>query len=181
MNAVLDAYPDVANSRQGSTVIPTADRQKATVKVRISFTDDSRQTDGSSQRSAILPDMGVKVAFLEEDKPKAKGKGSQRNRRSWPWFRKRRFAMTAATKYVFVVKNGELERRAVTLGTARGTDVEILAGVQPGDASGRKGSRRSAETVRQSDKTIGAAKMVRVDGSSNGKSLIQVRGSRQNL
>src|SRR5207248_10523365 len=63
--ATLDAYPDWQIPSKVRTVIPTADRQKATVKVRISFLKlDSR----------ILPDMGVKVAFLEENKPAAKGK-----------------------------------------------------------------------------------------------------------
>ena len=41
VNAVLDAYPDVTFPAKVRTVIPTADRQKATVKVRISFTDRS--------------------------------------------------------------------------------------------------------------------------------------------
>ena len=55
MSATLDAYPDRELPARVRTVIPTADRQKATVKVRITFDklDDT-----------ILPDMGVKVAFL---------------------------------------------------------------------------------------------------------------------
>ena len=59
VRATLDAYPDWQIPCKVRTVIPTADRQKATVKVRISFLklDDK-----------ILPDMGVKVAFLEEPK-----------------------------------------------------------------------------------------------------------------
>src|SRR5438094_2204246 len=63
--ATLDAYPDWQIPAKVRSGITTADRQKATVKVRISFLKlDSR----------ILPDMGVKVAFLEENKPAAKGK-----------------------------------------------------------------------------------------------------------
>ena len=54
--ATLDAYPDWQIPSHVRTIIPTADRQKATVKVRISF-------DRLDPR--ILPDMGVKVAFLE--------------------------------------------------------------------------------------------------------------------
>src|ERR1700722_14913765 len=57
VTAVLDAYPDWQIPSKVRTVIPTADRQKATVKVRISFLKlDPR----------ILPDMGVKVTFLGE-------------------------------------------------------------------------------------------------------------------
>ncbi len=58
VTAVLDAYPDWAIPAHVRTVIPTADRQKATVKVRISF-------DQLDPR--ILPDMGVKVSFKEQE------------------------------------------------------------------------------------------------------------------
>src|SRR5882724_4250689 len=64
--ATLDAYPDAPYDAKVRTVIPTADRQKATVKVRVTF---------DKLDSKILPDMGVKVAFLEEEAPAvAKGK-----------------------------------------------------------------------------------------------------------
>ena len=53
--ATLDAYPDWQIPAHVITPMPTADRQKATVKVRIAF----EQLD-----PRILPDMGVKVAFL---------------------------------------------------------------------------------------------------------------------
>ena len=55
--AVLDAYPDWEIPAHVINIVPTADRQKATVRVRIGFdTLDPR----------ILPDMGVKVGFLED-------------------------------------------------------------------------------------------------------------------
>ena len=57
VRAVLDAYPDWSIPAHVITTVPTADRQKATVLVRIAFTElDPR----------ILPDMGVKVTFLKE-------------------------------------------------------------------------------------------------------------------
>src|SRR5205809_424144 len=65
--ATLDAYPEWQIPCKVRTVIPTADRQKATVKVRISF---------DKLDPKILPDMGVKVAFLGNEAPAAKGKGS---------------------------------------------------------------------------------------------------------
>src|SRR4029077_6100333 len=72
VTAILDAYPDWSIPAKVRPVIPTADRQKATVKVRISFTDEGhvRLIDPATQQR-ILPDMGVKVTFLEEEKPKA--------------------------------------------------------------------------------------------------------------
>ena len=56
---MLDAYPDWKIPAHVIAIIPTADRQKATVKVRVGF-------DQLDPR--ILPDMGVKVAFLRERK-----------------------------------------------------------------------------------------------------------------
>ena len=70
VTAILDAYPDWEIPSKVRTMIPTADRQKATVKVRISFLKlDPR----------ILPDMGVKVTFLgaePEKKRRGRGRGS---------------------------------------------------------------------------------------------------------
>jgi RND family efflux transporter MFP subunit len=134
VNAVLDAYPDVTFPGKVRTVIPTADRQKATVKVRISFTDDShvKLMDPASD-PRILPDMGVKVTFLdEEDKPKANAKGRPEEPAFVAMVPRAAIRNEGATKYVFVVNNGSLQRHAVTVGPARGSDVEILAGIQPG-------------------------------------------------
>ena len=71
VEAVLDAYPDWRIPAKVRTVIPTADRQKATVKVRISFdTLDPR----------ILPDMGVKVSFLAAEQPSGQAPPARRRR-----------------------------------------------------------------------------------------------------
>ena len=135
VNAVLDAYPDVIFPGKVRTVIPTADRQKATVKVRISFTDEShvKLMDPASD-PRILPDMGVKVTFLDEEaeKPKANAKGKPEEPAFVAMVPQAAIRNDGATKYVFVVNNGSLQRRAVTVGPARGSDVEILAGIQPG-------------------------------------------------
>jgi HlyD family secretion protein len=61
--AVLDAYPDWTIPAHVIAIVPTADRSKATVKVRVAI----EQKD-----ARILPDMGVRVSFLEEA-PKANG------------------------------------------------------------------------------------------------------------
>src|SRR2546427_2395303 len=64
VTAILDAYPDWEIPSRVRTIIPSADRQKATVKVRISFVKlDPR----------ILPDMGIKVTFLGEAQKQASG------------------------------------------------------------------------------------------------------------
>jgi RND family efflux transporter MFP subunit len=129
VNAVLDAYPDWTIPAKVRTVIPTADRQKATVKVRISITEPNHKTlMDPAKDSRILPDMGVKVTFLEnEPKPGTKQKESA----AIAMVPQKAVRQDYASKYVFVVNGDTIERRAVTTGESRGSDVEILAGIQP--------------------------------------------------
>jgi RND family efflux transporter MFP subunit len=131
VNAVLDAYPDWVIPGKVRTVIPTADRQKATVKVRISLTDPSdpkhvRLYDPAKDLR-ILPDMGVKVTFLEKEPKGMKEEKSP----AVAMVPQKAVRQDNGAKYVFVVKNDTLERRAVTIGQERGSDVEIVAGLQP--------------------------------------------------
>ena len=117
VEAVLDAYPDWRIPAKVRTVIPTADRQKATVKVRISF-------DKLDPR--ILPDMGVKVSFLAG----AQAAGQAAAKALIP----REAARTLDGKpVVFLFRDGLLERRAVSLGIQTGGDVQVTAGLTPGD------------------------------------------------
>jgi len=119
VEAVLDAYPDWRIPAHVIAVVPTADRQKATVKVRIGFTRlDPR----------ILPDMGVKVSFLGEavadpartDKPRiVMPKSAAR--------------ADAGRTVVFVIHGAEVERRAVTLGAESGSQIEVLSGLADGE------------------------------------------------
>jgi RND family efflux transporter MFP subunit len=118
--STLDAYPDWQIPSTVRTVIPTADRQKATVKVRVAF---------DKLDPKILPDMGVKVAFLG-DEPKKTSKDAA----------PRAIIPTSAVRteggrpVVFVVKQKKLERRAVTLGAEHGGDIDVMAGLVPGDS-----------------------------------------------
>jgi RND family efflux transporter MFP subunit len=116
VEAVLDAYPDWRIPASVRTVIPTADRQKATVKVRIAF-------DRLDPR--ILPDMGVKVSFLAGEQ----AAGRTKARAIVP----RGAVRTDGQAVVFLVKGGVVERRAVSLGLEIGADVEVTAGLAPGD------------------------------------------------
>lgn len=129
VNAVLDAYPDWVIPAKVRTVIPTADRQKATVKVRISLTDkDHVHLIDPASDPRILPDMGVKVTFLEENDPSKKKEEKSPAVALVP---QKAVHQENALKFVYLVKNDTLERRGVTLGAERGSDVEILAGLQP--------------------------------------------------
>ncbi len=116
--AVLDAYPNWRIPATVRTVIPTADRQKATVKVRLTFD----QLDPK-----ILPDMGVKVAFretVEETEPTTPLQSLV------PISAIRQ---DGGQPVVFVVSADTLDRRAVSLGKETGTDVEVIAGVAAGE------------------------------------------------
>src|SRR5205809_2701090 len=117
VTAILDAYPDWQIPAKVRTVIPTADRQKATVKVRATF-------DRLDPR--ILPDMGVKLTFLGDERAAPTAAG----RVLVPRTAVREEGGAAA---VFVHREGRLERREVKLGQARGNEHEVLAGLSDGD------------------------------------------------
>jgi RND family efflux transporter MFP subunit len=118
ITAVLDAYPDWEIPGKVITVVPTADRQKATVLVRIAF-------DHLDPR--ILPDMGIKVAFLGSETlaaasapPVTIPNGAVRT--------------DGGSRVVFVVAGGSrVERRALRVGAARDDRVEIISGLAPGE------------------------------------------------
>jgi RND family efflux transporter MFP subunit len=117
VSAVLDAYPDWTIPAKVITTVPAADRQKATVLVRIGFTAlDPR----------ILPDMGVKVTFLREEA----GTPAVRPTALVPKSAVRRDGGTA---YVFVVSANTVARRAIQTAGADGDRVEVTAGLSPGE------------------------------------------------
>ena len=117
VTAVLDAYPDWQIPAHVRTIIPTADRQKATVKVRISFDKlDSR----------ILPDMGVKVTFLAKETGPAQSSSAL-------LVPKEAVIDDAGKQVVFVYRDGRVERRAVTVGGVLGSDTQVIAGLHDGD------------------------------------------------
>jgi RND family efflux transporter MFP subunit len=136
VTAILDAYPDRPIPSKVRTVIPTADRQKATVKVRISIINLDKY-------NFILPDMGVKVSF-EGPKEVTPANGPEAK----AYVPKGAIRSDAGNSYVFLVRDGKVERRAVSVGIDRGTDVAILAGVSPGDSLVVKGP----ENLRDGDK-----------------------------
>jgi RND family efflux transporter MFP subunit len=128
VDAILDAYPDRTIPSKVRTVIPTADRQKATVKVRIGIPQLEKYP-------FILPDMGVKVSFKGEEE-----KAPVNQPEAKAFIPKSAIRTDAGSSYVFLVHDGKVERRAVKIGFDRGTDVAVTAGVTPGDSLVVKGS-----------------------------------------
>ncbi len=108
VEATLDAYPDWKIPGKVIAIIPTADRQKATVKVRVGF-------DQLDPR--ILPQMGVKVAF-QSDEPAEPA--AAREALSVP---KEAVQRIAGRDVAWVVRDGKAERRAVTVAGSNGNEV----------------------------------------------------------
>jgi RND family efflux transporter MFP subunit len=117
VDAALDAYPDWKIPCKVIAIIPTADRQKSTVKVRVGFDKLDRR---------ILPEMSVKVGFRE-----GASAGSLAARLvSFP---KAALQQVDGRDVVMVVQNGRAERRAVTVLDATGDEVRVSAGVHAGE------------------------------------------------
>jgi RND family efflux transporter MFP subunit len=119
VDAVLDAYPDWHIPARVITLVPTADRQKATVLVRLAF----KQLD-----PRILPDMAIKVTFLREGDATATAAAQPTALVPRPAIK-----TVGEDNYAFVVRGDAVERRAVRLGGTDGDRVEVLAGLQSGD------------------------------------------------
>jgi RND family efflux transporter MFP subunit len=120
VTAVLDAYPDWQIPAEVITMVPTADRQKATVLVRIRF----KKLD-----PRILPDMGVKVTFLREA-----GEAEAPATQPMALAPKSAIRMDGSQAIAFVIgPEGVVERRAVRAGGVDGDRLEVLAGLRAGD------------------------------------------------
>jgi RND family efflux transporter MFP subunit len=119
VEATLDAYPDAPLAAHVINIVPTADRTKATVRVRIGFEKLEPQ---------ILPDMGIKVRFLDDQPVQPVASTGPRIRIPAVAVQK-----VDGDSYVWVVSEERVERRAVTLGPESEGTVEIRAGVNSGD------------------------------------------------
>ena len=118
VNVVLNAYPDWNIPASVIAIIPAADRTKATVKVRIAF---------AAKDARIVPDMGVRVSFLEERKPGAP-------KREGVWVPTRAIAGKDKDVAVFVVgADGKARRVAVVLGEKRDADQLVTKGLKGGE------------------------------------------------
>lgn len=116
VEATLDSYPEWKIPTKVIAIIPTADRQKATVKVRVGF---------EKMDPRILPDMGVKVAFQRAGAAPITSRNIVIPKNS--------VHQHDGRDVVWLVKEGRVERRAVTVGSTRGDEVSISAGVSGAD------------------------------------------------
>jgi len=117
VEAVLNAYPDWKIPAEVIAIVPTADRSKATVKVRIAL---------KSKDARIVPDMGVRVSFLDEAKPDAPAPVGA--------FVPGRAVVTVdGASHVFTVVDGQARRVDVVLGEKRDAEQQVTSGLAGGE------------------------------------------------
>ncbi|MGH7367230.1 MAG: efflux RND transporter periplasmic adaptor subunit [Candidatus Rokuibacteriota bacterium] len=121
VEATLNAYPDWKIPGAVIAIIPTADRSKATVKVRIAI----EQKD-----TRIVPDMGVRVAFL---RPPSVGSETPAESAAAVLVPVEAVQAEGDRGVVFVLAGDRVERRGVTLGPAVGRQRQVLAGLRDGE------------------------------------------------
>lgn len=115
---VLDAYPQKRYRGFVSKIVPTADRSKATVMVKVKFTDrDSR----------VLPEMSSKVYFLPEESR------TEADSRTVLAVNSSAVASRDGKKVVFLYRNGAVTRREVSVGRELGNMSEVRGGLSAGD------------------------------------------------
>jgi len=121
VESTLNAYPDWKIPGKVIAIIPTADRGKATVKVRIGM-------DVKDPR--IVPDMGARVAFLGEARPVGEAAPKPLPGVLVP---SEAIRTVGDATLAYVVKDGRLEERKVTVGQALASSRQVLSGISLGD------------------------------------------------
>lgn len=130
---VLDAYPDVSFRGEIRQVMPTADRQRATVQVKVSILDSDPR---------ILPEMGARVEFMEVVTGETEAAKA------------RIFVPAEAVHeedgavYVFVVREGRVEKRTVDAGSQTGGKREVYSGLGGGEQVVIEGPERLSAGMR---------------------------------
>jgi RND family efflux transporter MFP subunit len=119
VEATLNSYPDWKIPGAVIAIIPTADRSKATVKVRIAI----KQKD-----PRIVPDMGVRVAFLNPEPA-----GARAAKMQGVLVPTEAVRGEGAQAVVFVYAGDKVKRRKVTLGQTVGANRVVLNGVRDGE------------------------------------------------
>jgi RND family efflux transporter MFP subunit len=120
VEATLNAYPDWRIPAEVIAIIPTADRSRATVRVRIAIL---------ARDARIVPDMGARVAFLSEDEAAAPASTAA------PVVLVPSAALLEANgeTAVFVLAGERVARRPVRVGASRGDARQVLEGLNPGE------------------------------------------------
>jgi RND family efflux transporter MFP subunit len=117
----LDAYPDTAFRGAVRQVVPTADRQRATVQVKVSITDRDPR---------ILPEMGARVDFMEPEPPAGAVKSAAPQRIRIP---ADAVKQQNGQSIVWLVRDGKLQSRQVEAGPVSAGFREVRSGLSGGE------------------------------------------------
>jgi RND family efflux transporter MFP subunit len=115
----LNAYPDWQIPARVVAIIPTADRAKATVRVRVALEERDER---------ILPEMGVRVSFLD-DRSEAGQTGAAWNA---VVVRPEAVQTSGDTGVVYIINDDTVERRTVRLGSRVPDGQVVLSGISSG-------------------------------------------------
>jgi RND family efflux transporter MFP subunit len=118
VTATLDAYQSWKIPAKVIAIVPTADRQKATVRVRIGFLERDQR---------ILRDMGVKVAFLSDEDD------SSHAQMATVYVSRDAVRTDSEGNYVWIVRDDAVQRRPVSVGQSSSRGVQIMSGLGAGD------------------------------------------------
>lgn len=135
VSITVDAVPDTVYRGTLRQIVPTADRQRAVVQVKVTIDDrDDR----------LVPDMSSTVTFLEE--------GTQaddlKNAKSTLYLASAAVVEQGGASYVWVVEGETLRRREVQLGAAEGTDRVLLGGLSTSEVVALPGEKPFEEGMK---------------------------------
>lgn len=116
----LDAYSRDPYRGRVRQIVPTANREKATVKVKVLIIEPDEK---------VLPDMGAKVSFLEEELPQ---QDETQDEEEKLFVDSRAVQRNSEGAYVFLIDANKAVFKAIKTGDVRGNEVEVLEGLQPG-------------------------------------------------
>lgn len=124
-SVTLNSYPEWQIPAEVIAVVPTADRAKATVKVRIGL---------KSKDSRIVPEMGARVSFLGNANDTANASMAQTPSLVIPADAVVYSEVNRQIGTVFVIEGNTLRQRSIRLGNKSGHDQVVLSGIKAGEA-----------------------------------------------
>jgi len=119
VKVTLNAYPDYHIPAEVIAIIPTADRNKATVRVRIKMLEKDRR---------VFPDMGVRVAFLDEQLQVAPIDAPQ-----GVLIPSEGISRDTEGNFVWIIRDDVVSRRAIRVGKVEGDRTRVLTGIANGE------------------------------------------------
>ncbi len=120
----LDAYPDSSFLGEVRQIVPTADRQRATVQVKVSILEDDPR---------ILPEMGARVDFVEQEAGGAGEEGGAVDQPPRIFVAAEAVRDEAGQPVVWVVRDGRVYRISIEAGPVSGGRREIRSGLSGGE------------------------------------------------